>query len=426
MPKNGFLTPKAIGNRIKSKGLQKLRWYCQVCQKQCRDANGFKCHVMSEPHQRQMLLVGQNTGKVIDEFSQEFRDGFLTLLRRSYNTRRVMANSVYNAYIGDKEHIHMNASKWQSLTEFVKYLGREGYCLVDETPKGWYIQWIDRDPETLERQARLRRMEASRKDEADRQAEMLEAQMERDRQAVEASGVSIEETEKTALLRESEDDKVVVSLKRGPTLLDATTTATAEGPLPGAALDELAGAEEDAHALLGIKKKAKRTSPDARGKARPGKPLSALEQIRLDNERAKRAKLEREQERLAREQQARPDRVENWLYPGLVVKVINKKVLDGRYYKCKGVVLSLVDDFVAKVKLLDSKATLKLDQDFLETVIPKPGGVVLVVNGPLRGAEAVVEEILEKDFSCRVQLTSGPTKGDTVRLPYEDICRLDA
>jgi len=28
----GFLTPKAIANRIKAKGLQKLRWYCQMCQ----------------------------------------------------------------------------------------------------------------------------------------------------------------------------------------------------------------------------------------------------------------------------------------------------------------------------------------------------------------------------------------------------------
>ena len=34
--KAGFLTPKAIANRIKSKGMQKLRWYCQMCQKQCR------------------------------------------------------------------------------------------------------------------------------------------------------------------------------------------------------------------------------------------------------------------------------------------------------------------------------------------------------------------------------------------------------
>ncbi len=37
----GFLTPKAIGNRIKAKGLQKLRWYCQSCQKQCRDEVNF-------------------------------------------------------------------------------------------------------------------------------------------------------------------------------------------------------------------------------------------------------------------------------------------------------------------------------------------------------------------------------------------------
>jgi DNA/RNA-binding protein KIN17 len=25
-------TPKWIGNKMKSKGLQKLRWYCQMCQ----------------------------------------------------------------------------------------------------------------------------------------------------------------------------------------------------------------------------------------------------------------------------------------------------------------------------------------------------------------------------------------------------------
>lgn len=41
MPKHDFLSPKAISNRIKSKGLQKLRWYCQMCQKQCRDEVKF-------------------------------------------------------------------------------------------------------------------------------------------------------------------------------------------------------------------------------------------------------------------------------------------------------------------------------------------------------------------------------------------------
>jgi DNA/RNA-binding protein KIN17 len=35
-----FGTAKAIGNAMKAKGLQKLRWYCEPCQKQCRDEVG--------------------------------------------------------------------------------------------------------------------------------------------------------------------------------------------------------------------------------------------------------------------------------------------------------------------------------------------------------------------------------------------------
>jgi len=73
MPAGGFMTPKAIGNRIKAKGLQKLRWFCQMCQKQCRDENGFKCHCMSDTHQRQMLIFAQNPNKVLDSFSKDVR-----------------------------------------------------------------------------------------------------------------------------------------------------------------------------------------------------------------------------------------------------------------------------------------------------------------------------------------------------------------
>jgi hypothetical protein len=39
----------------------------------------------------------------------------------------------------------MNSTKWLTLTDFVKYLGREGKCKVDETPKGWFIALIHRD-----------------------------------------------------------------------------------------------------------------------------------------------------------------------------------------------------------------------------------------------------------------------------------------
>ena len=63
----GFLSTKAIGNRIKAKGLQKLRWYCQMCQKQCRDENGFKCHQTSESHLRQMRIFQENPQSIMEK-----------------------------------------------------------------------------------------------------------------------------------------------------------------------------------------------------------------------------------------------------------------------------------------------------------------------------------------------------------------------
>ncbi|THG16565.1 hypothetical protein TEA_028780 [Camellia sinensis var. sinensis] len=147
--KNEFLTPKAIANRIKAKGLQKLRWYCQMCQKQCRDENGFKCHCMSESHQRQMEVFGQNPHRIVDGYSKEFEREFLDHIKCSHCFSRIATTVVYNEYIADRHHIHMNSTQWATLTEFVKYLGRTGKCKVDETPKGWFITYIDRDSETL-------------------------------------------------------------------------------------------------------------------------------------------------------------------------------------------------------------------------------------------------------------------------------------
>lgn len=99
-------TPKYIANKMKAKGLQKLRWYCQMCQKQCRDENGFKCHTMSESHQRQLLLFADNSRKYLGGFSREFSQGYLEILKRQFGTKRVNANKVYQEYITDKYYYH--------------------------------------------------------------------------------------------------------------------------------------------------------------------------------------------------------------------------------------------------------------------------------------------------------------------------------
>jgi beta-lactamase class D len=48
----------------------------------------------------------------------------------------------------------MNSTRWVTLTEFVKHLGRTGVARVDETEKGWFIAWIDSSPKALAKAVR--------------------------------------------------------------------------------------------------------------------------------------------------------------------------------------------------------------------------------------------------------------------------------
>lgn len=48
----------------------------------------------------------------------------------------------------------MNSTRWVTLTEFVKHLGRSGIARVDETEKGWYLAWIDNSPKALAKAVR--------------------------------------------------------------------------------------------------------------------------------------------------------------------------------------------------------------------------------------------------------------------------------
>ena len=63
----------------------------------------------------------------------------------------------------------MNATKWRSLSNFVQYLGREGICIVEDTPKGYFITYIDRDPEVMHQQRKLEKLNRIERDEEERQ-----------------------------------------------------------------------------------------------------------------------------------------------------------------------------------------------------------------------------------------------------------------
>ena len=68
-----------------------------------------------------MQIFAERPKDFMDRFSREFEAAFMDLVSRRWKTKRVAANVVYNEYISDRQHTHMNATIWSTLTEFVQY-----------------------------------------------------------------------------------------------------------------------------------------------------------------------------------------------------------------------------------------------------------------------------------------------------------------
>ncbi|KAK1352924.1 DNA/RNA-binding protein Kin17, conserved region [Heracleum sosnowskyi] len=365
MGKNDLMSPKDIANRIKAKGLQKLKYYCQVCRKICRDENGFKCHCMSEGHVRQMELFGQNPDRVIESYSEEFESSFLEHVKRSCRSGRVAANVVYNEVIRERHHVHMNATKWATLTEFVMYLGRNGKCKVEETEKGWFVTWVDRDRERNFREKRKR----SRMDVVDEEKRELEIRRQIERASEEmrtVDGVEVEVEEKRKVLKRDEgnDSKVKIKIGNGKNVVKEKGESW-----------RLLFEEDDSDE-------------------------SKIKNIRKDSNIGKSVldELMREQEE-AKEQSNRKD---YWLCEGIVVKVMSKPLAEKGYYKQKGVVRKVIDKYVAEIEMIETKHVLRVDQEELETVIPQIGALVKIVNGAYRGSSARLLAVDTKELETGI------------------------
>ncbi|XP_056849281.1 KIN17-like protein [Raphanus sativus] len=395
MGKNDFLTPKAIANRMKAKGLQKLRWYCQMCQKQCRDENGFKCHCMSESHQRQMQVFGHNPNRVLQGYSEEFEKTFLDLMRRSHRFSRIAATVVYNEYINDRHHVHMNSTQWATLTEFIKYLGKTGKCKVDETPKGWFITYIDRDSDTVfKERLKNKRVKSDLAEEEKKEREILK-QIERAKEGGEGSS--------------GKDDGEEEEKKKGEDL------GLKSGVKVGFSLGVKQVVESSSSSSKRVFEEEENEREEEEGKKRrKGGDLEKERRSALDE-------LMKEEER----KKERMNRKPYWLFQGIVVKVMSKALADKGYYKQKGVVRKVVDNYVGEIEMIDSKHVLRVDQEELETVIPQIGGLVKIVNGAYRGSNARLLGVDTEKFCAKVQIEKGVYEGRIIKsIEYEDICKL--
>eukprot|EP00475_Leptophrys_vorax_P044165 TRINITY_DN8737_c0_g1_i1.p1 TRINITY_DN8737_c0_g1~~TRINITY_DN8737_c0_g1_i1.p1 ORF type:complete len:388 (-),score=100.93 TRINITY_DN8737_c0_g1_i1:25-1167(-) len=378
MGKHDFLTPKAISNRIKAKGLQKLRWYCQVCEKQCRDENGFKCHSQSEAHLRQMRVFSDNPGRFVSNYSREFESAFMAILRLR-GRQRVFANAVYQEVIKDRHHIHMKATAWTTLSGFVQYLAKTGKATIEESPRGWYITYVDQDPKSIEKQRVLENMKRMEEDDKLRNEKRIQRIMEAAHEQAAAKNSSSSTSSSSHSIEKDESQgpiKLNLVASKKATLKRSATVA-------GISFDE-----EDEEV----------------------KQIPSL----------KAAKVEEEPEQL--------DAEHAWVTPGIVVKILNEEIGDGKYYKMKALVVGVEHGFVAEVKLLKTEEpiVLKLDQTDLETVLPALGSKVLFVGpGKYNGSTARLDSIHERDYNASIKILDGDHKGKYVDgVRYDDICKL--
>jgi len=404
MPKNGFLTPKAISNRIKAKGLNKLRWYCQMCEKTCRDANGFKCHLTSESHQRQMLMFANNSKKFLDEYSNEFHTSYYEILKRRGESR-VLANKIYQEVIGERHHTHMNSTSWGSLTAYLRYLGEQGLATVEDTPKGIFITYIDQTPDTVKRAKEKEKVERAEARDAARFQKSIDkrvAQLTSDEGPVKEP--EYDEFKRTdgkqiefAIASTSKQDELTAKINDGKRKL-ANVFGDDEDD-DNEKNDNENNDKDDAH-----QQDSKRLKADDQRKRSSAVSAMAAE---LEEKKAKNA-IKR-----------------YWLKPNIVVKVLNKKVGGGAYYKKKGVVLKVHEKFIGEIEMLKSGDVLRLDQIDLETVLPSIGGKVLFVNGVHRGEQGILQAIDVKKFCATVKLITSVHRGEVIqKVDYEHISKL--
>ncbi|EKC99101.1 zinc finger protein [Trichosporon asahii var. asahii CBS 8904] len=252
-----------------------------------------------------MISIGPNAGATIAEFSRQFQYDFVTLLKSRHNTQRVRANAVYNEYIQDKHHVHMNATRWVTLNGFIQTIGKAGIVKVDEDDKGLWIQWVDTRPETLAKQKKDR----ATMDGEERERKMLEDQIARAR----ALAAEQESSSPAPGLQKADGEKVKLSL--GPISLGGSASPSASGASTPATGDEkeakpmsisfgsgvsLSGAAPAANPLKMNPLKANPLKRPA-----PGNVFKSVKAAKTDEPEAKPKGFVSEAERLMREDQAR-------------------------------------------------------------------------------------------------------------------------
>lgn len=354
---------------------------------------------------------------MLDKFSAEFEKMYLDCLYRRHRTKRMNANNVYQEMIQDKHHIHMNSTKWTTLSDFVQYLGKSAKCVVEETERGWYVTYIERDPTILAQQENYERRVESEKREEDKLAKRMELQRIEAAKLMDRAGFGVNVT--ASKIQRIENDRPIeiqitskqekkIPKKKGIVFSDESVDDLEEEIIVDRSKhstgEEIQTSSSDVnHQTTELNKKLK---PQVDTQFKRKSEIDVMK----ESERLPTLKKQK-QEKDDSKDDPKETRKNNWICKDILVRVVSKKIHNGKYYKRKGIILHVCNKFTAEIEILDSGPdandggqVIECAQEDLETVVPKVGKTVLILNRKYRGMEATLVKSNEDKFYATLEL----------------------
>ena len=286
---------------------------------------------------------------------------------------------MYQEYIRDRHHTHLSATRWKSVAGFLRFLGQKGIAQVkqkkpqqsaaeeyffiipkdegadsdSESDSGdediemqndskferdpskrpkWFIKLIDKSPEAI--------MAAKSKSLQQRQAEEEQNLQAKQLEAVQKQAQSAMSTKAAAPI-------VLVQKKSSQSVPDSTAKVASLF-----ADDDAEDESEKVSAPVQFKQK----------------HLSVLDELRNEDVKIKRAFIPYETAPIVIEADAGEAEDIPWIRKGLLIRIKNDTVAEGKYLGLLAVIEAVIDDFGAQVSVLSSGDQLLLDQDDCEAV----------------------------------------------------------
>lgn len=383
-----------FGDKLKadSAALFKLKYFCQICNRQLQDKDGFNCHLKSETHKFNMEHVAKNPEAYINKFSQEFECGFTDILKRNFPGQLVSVNKIYQEYISDRFAIHLNATKWTSLTGFIKYLERTGKCEVVSTKKDVQIKYIDTSPFGLQQKFVMEKKKKEQKLEEIKLNKALE---------------KISKFESREEENKFKKDNITNSIVNLDDLKKVSI--------------ELKGKKTVSKDILELKNNDTKDYESLLNKKRN---MDGISKVIDDSDQRKVSEAKRSQDEIVE----RDIHNINWLREGLIVRVKDKELSNGAFYNEKGKIVKVDEEnnFVGELELiqLNKKIKLKLDQAFLEPVIPQIGSNVIILMGKYKNKKAKLVKLFVKDETALISLLEDSVAHESIKVNINLICKI--